>query len=434
MVVTMPIFRFQMSNGKQITVNARSECTVLMEDRARTYTFDAGGRLVGAFHDGHNYRRSFSNRIIEKSRGPRSGVSDRVRRTLAQQEVQAVEVEAYEFASRVAVELRQLVAASADPAWEAAQGALAHVNSYCYTGLEREREVYEQIYHPVTIMPPDRYLALYLQMTEGCAFNKCSFCSLFADQPGGERRFRIKPPEVFREHIRRVRAFMGEGLALRHSLFLGDANALVMPQKMLLQRFQVLQEEFDILPPGLDREARQTYRAAHPHYFDGIYSFIDAFSTRQKRASDFAALAEQGLRRVYVGLETGDAKLLKFLGKPNTPQDVARLVNACKAGGVAVGVIVLVGAGGEKFARAHVQHTAELVNALPLDERDLIYLSELVDFPPSTYSRLADKAGIRPLSESEIQGQMQALREAFTFQAAAHSPHVSLYDIREFVY
>ena len=434
MVVTMPIFRFQTSNGKQITVNARSESTVIMQDRTLTYTFDAGGRLVGAFRDGRNYRRSFSNQILEKVTESCSGVSSRVHRALSPDEVRAVEVGAYDFACTVSTELRQLTPAPESPALDAAQHALAHVNSYCYTGLERERDIYEHIYRHVAMMPPDQYLALYLQMTEGCAFNKCSFCGLFAGQTESERRFRIKPPQVFREHIRRVRAFVGEGLGLRHSLFLGDANALVMPQKMLLQRFEILHQEFDILPPRLDREARQAWQAAHPFHFNGIYSFIDAFSTRRKRAADFAALAEQGLRRVYVGLETGDANLLKFLGKPNSPDDVARLVNECKAGGVAVGVIILVGAGGAKYARAHIQHTAELVNTLPLDEHDLVYLSELIDFPNSTYSHLAAEAGIRPMSNQEIQEQTQAFRNAFTLPNAPHRPHVSSYDIREFVY
>lgn len=430
----MPILRFQMTNGRQITVHARSEATVIMQDRALTWTFDVGGRLVGAFREGRNYRRSFSNQIIEKSKSLGSGVSGRARRTLSPDEVRALEVEAYDFAGKVAMELRQLGPAEEGAALEAAQHALAHVNSYCYTSLERERDVYEHIYHPIAIMPPDQYLALYLQMTEGCAFNKCSFCSLFGGQTATERRFRLKPPQVFREHIRRVRAFMGEGLALRHSIFLGDANALVIPQKMLLPRFEILQEEFDILPSGLDLRARKDWTAAHPLYFDGIYSFVDAFSTRQKRAADFAALVKLGLRRVYVGLETGDAQLLKFLGKPNTPDDVVRLVNACKAGGVAVGVIVLVGAGGAKYARAHIRHTAQLVNGLPLDAHDFVYLSELIDFPDSMYSHLAARAGIRPLGDKEIQQQMQALRDAFSFPCPARRPQVSIYDIREFVY
>lgn len=425
----MSVLQFQTAQGNHITLNARAESTVIMRDNALSYTFDYSGRLVGAFRDGKNYRRSFANQILEKASGTRPGLSGRLRRTLTAAQVRALEVDAYDFAHAIASELRRLEPAAQNKAYDAAQSALAHINRYCYTSLERERELYEHIYHPVTILPPDQYLALYLQMTEGCAFNACTFCGFYRD-----RRFHIKPPEVFHEHIRRVRAFIGEGLRLRRSIFLGDANALVIHQKMLLPRFDIVNQEFDIVPRGLARDARQAWRNAHPLHFDGIYSFIDAFSSKQKRARDFAALAERGLRRVYVGLETGDAELLTFLGKPNTPNDVARLVNECKEGGVAVGIIVLVGAGGTKFEHAHIQHTTDLIHALPLDEHDLIYLSELTDFPNSTYSQHAAEAGIPPMNGSEIEKQMRVLRDAFQFRDRAHTPRVSWYDIREFVY
>ena len=99
-----------------------------------------------------------------------------------------------------------------------------------------------------------------------------------------------------------------------------------------------------------------------------------------------------------------------------------------------MGILVLVGAGGTKFEHAHIQHTTELVNALPLDEHDLIYLSELTDFPNSTYSQLAADAGIQPMNAAQIEKQLRVLRDAFLFRDAAHAPRVSFYDIREFVY
>lgn len=425
----MSILKFQTTAGKHITLNAREESTVLMQEHNLAYSFDYSGRLLGAFRDGRNYRRSIANQILEKQSGTRGGLSGRVRRMLSQDEVRALEVEAYDFARRVSDELHHLPLGTDADAVDGARNALARINSYCYTSLERERQVYDQIYHPVTIMPPDQYLALYLQMTDGCAFNQCSFCNFYRD-----RRFHIKPVEVFHEHIRRVRAFLGDGMRLRHTLFLGDANALMLPQKMLLPRFDVIHQEFAIMPRELTGVARQAWRAQNPIHFTGIYSFIDAFRARRKRAAEFAALAERGLRRVYVGLESGNAELLQFLGKPNTPEDVARLVQEAKAGGVAVGIMILVGAGGAKFERAHIQDTTRLINALPLDEGDLIYFSELIDFPQSSYSELAAEAGIAPLDADALDEQMRVLRAGLQFDDAAHAPHVSLYDIREFVY
>lgn len=438
----MAILQFQGDDGKRLIINVRHESTVIMQGSSTSYTFDYAGRMIGAYRDGRNYRRSFANEILEKQSGPRPGLSGRLRRMLAPEEVRALETEAYDFANAVSAQLRRGEIPADEKTLAEARNALLRVNQYTFTGLEREREIYQHIYHPVTILPPDQYLSVYLQMTEGCSFNECSFCGFYRD-----RRYHIKPPEVFHEHIRRVRAFIGEGLRLRRSIFLGDANALALPLKMLLPRFDIIQQEFDIAPRGLAREALKVWQEAHPIHFDGIYSFVDAFTTIHRRASDYEALAERGLRRVYIGLESGDPELLHFLGKPNMPQDVVRVVKECKAGGVAVGIILLVGAGGRRFSKSHMERTTELVNALPLDEHDLIYLSELVDFPGSTYGELAAAAGIEPLTYEEIQEQMSTLRsELRTHRTLPEqepsapaappfkTPRVSWYDIREFVY
>ncbi len=420
----MTVLRYQTPQGTPIILNTRPESTVIMQNGDTSFTFDYEGRLVGAFLNGRNYRRSLANQVLEKQAGPRPGLSGRLRRMLQPAEVQELEDRAYRFAREQASYLPQ-----DGESVEKAHAALARIGRYDYARLEQERVAFERIYHPVTILPPDQYLALYLQATEGCSYNRCQFCGFYRD-----RRFRIKSLDEFRAHIRAVREFLGGGLSLRRSIFLGDANALTIPSSRLLPLFDVICDEFAILPVTLDKDGRRRWKAEHPLHFDGIYSFVDAFSMHQKTPALYAELAARGLRRVYVGLESGDPELLRFLGKPNTPGDVVELVQDLKAGGVAVGVIILAGAGGERYAEAHVRETANVVNAMPLDARDLIYFSELVDYPGSSYSQLAREAQIRPLDSVEIEGQMAALRGLFRFRPGAHAPKISYYDVREFVY
>ncbi len=428
----MPILKLTTPDGKRLTINVRRESTVIMENDETSFTFDYEGRLIGAFLDGRNYRRSLANEILEKQSGPRPGLSSRLRRMLRQEEVERLETRAYEFARRAAALVdvgAGSVGACFKPAPTEVREALARVQGYDYIRLERERDVYAQVYRPVTILPPDQYLALYLQVTEGCAYNACQFCGFYRD-----RRFRIKSLEEFRAHILNVRSFFGGGLSLRRSIFLGDANALTISQVNLMPIFDLINAEFAIAPRELNAVQRAGWEAAHPINFNGIYSFVDAFSMHRKTPQHYAELAQRGLRRVYVGLESGDPQLLQFLGKPNKPNDVVELVNDLKAGGVAVGVIVLVGAGGASFQEAHIRETAHVINAMPLDENDLIYFSEVVDYPGSTYSRRATEAGIPPLGVGEVERQMARLRSALEFPDPLHAPKVSYYDIREFVY
>ena len=68
-----------------------------------------------------------------------------------------------------------------------------------------------------------------MQATHGCSHNACTFCTFYQDIP-----FRIKSPDEFRSHVAGVLDFFGPALAMRRSIFLADANALVVPMPRLL--------------------------------------------------------------------------------------------------------------------------------------------------------------------------------------------------------
>jgi radical SAM superfamily enzyme YgiQ (UPF0313 family) len=418
----MSILRTTTTDGQRVILNVRRESIVLMQNENESYTFDAAGRLVGIFRDGKNYRRSLDNQMLEKASGGERGLSGRVRRMLPPDEIETLETGAYEFA-------RAMPARLSEPLPREFADALAYIETFSYARLEKERAAFQKIYRPVSILPPDQYLALYLQATEGCSYNECSFCGLYRD-----RRFHTKTISEFREHVAGVRAFFSDGISLRRSIFLGDANALMVPHARLLEWFDALHAEFAIVPRGLTDAERREWVRAHPIHFDGVYSFMDAFTTKRKTAEEFAALAERGLRRVYIGLESGDPALLKFLGKPNQPDDVRALVEHLKQSGIAVGIIILIGAGGADYGAGHVRETARLVNAMPLDARDVIYFSELVEYPGSTYAEHARAAGVRALTREEMRAQEMHMRAAFEFADARNTPKISYYDVREFVY
>ena len=418
----MSVIRALTKDGQRIILNVRQESVVLMQNENESYTFDAAGRLVGIFRDGKNYRRSLDNQILEKASGAERGLSGRLRRMLAADEIETLETRAYAFARDVSARL-------AEPLPAEFANALARIAMYSYARLEQERATFQTLYRPVSILPPDQYLAFYVQATEGCSYNECTFCGLYRD-----RRFHAKTASEFRAHTQNIRAFFGDGITLRRSIFLGDANALMAPHARLLDWFDALHDEFAILPRNLNGTERRAWERAHPIHFDGVYSFIDAFTTKRKTAEEFAALAERGLQRVYIGLESGDPALLQFLGKPNQPDDMRALVEHLKQSGVAVGIIILIGAGGTAYHVGHVRETARLVNALPLDARDIIYFSELVDYPGSTYGEHAKAAGLTALDVPQMHAQEAQMRAAFRFAGAPNTPKISYYDLREFVY
>ena len=301
--------------------------------------------------------------------------------------------------------------------WQAARGALAVIAAWDWAALQADRARFHQVYRPVSILPPDQYLALVLQATEGCSHNACTFCDFYRGRP-----FRIKSLAEFQEHMTQVREFFGPSLALRKSIFLADANALVIPQPRLLALLDAVNESFPIKGATRDSAA-----------FAGIYSFIDAFHVERKSVAQWAALAARGLRRAYIGMESGDDGLLRFLNKPGTVADAVEAVDRLKAAGVAVSVILLLGAGGDRYTASHVTGTIAALNAMPLGGGDLVYFSDFVALPDAEYGRRALAAGIRPLSQEEMRAQERDIRAGLHWAGASHPPQMSRYDIREFI-
>ena len=108
-------------------------------------------------------------------------------------------------------------------------------------------------------------------------------------------------------------------------------------------------------------------------------ALLDGFSGEKKKTADYRDLKSLGLQKVYIGLESGHDPLLTFLNKPGSSQDVVRAVKEIKSGGVSVGIIVLLGAGGRLFAEKHVSDTIEVINQMDLDADDILYFSELIE-------------------------------------------------------
>jgi radical SAM superfamily enzyme YgiQ (UPF0313 family) len=221
-------------------------------------------------------------------------------------------------------------------------------------------------------------------------------------------------PEEFREHVSGALNYLGASASLRsRGIFLGAANALAVPMARLLPIFEILLEELDA--------ARR-----------GVCAFVDGFTGARKTATEYRLLSHLGLRRVYIGLESGHDPLLAFVRKPGTAADAAETVRTIKSAGVNVGVIIMVGLGGERYAEGHQRDTIAAIEAMGLGEGDLVYFSDLVEVPATSYPLMAADAQIRPLSREERRHQQARIRASLRF--AASPPQFAAYDIREFTY
>lgn len=403
-----PILRLTLPDGRAATLRLGEASSVLAIGDETVSSWDLCGRPYALVGETGTCRRGLDGGLLLKREA--AAESPRVRRRLCASEGEPVLEKA-----RVEAEAA-LAALQAGPPGnlDVTQRALAierlrAIAAMDAPALAADAARFASASGRVGILPPDQYLSLVVRLTEGCSWNACTFCSLYRGVP-----FRFKPRDELARHIRALHDYFGPSLALRRSVFVGDANALCLAR----ERLQPLLREVAASFPGRL-----------------LYSFVDAWSGQRKTAAEWRECQALGLRRVYVGLETGDPGLLAWLDKPGTAADAVELVAALRAGGVAAGVIVMVGAGGERYDRDHVARTADTLSAMRLGAGDIVYFSEYVDDPSLAYGRrAAGSADLQPLTPQRARAQRDAIARGFRPADPARPPRLASYDIREFVY
>lgn len=378
------------------------------------YAYDHAGRLFAAWLSSRLYRRALDGRIMEKYTDRSGRRPLRHRRFLGTDEAAAL-VDAGAAAAREA--LKALADGTAEVIWslqgppdrERARSLLEPASRFDSAASEEDRQRFQSAYTPVPILPPDRYRSLVVQVTEGCHWNRCTFCSFFRNRP-----FHIKSTAEFARHVEAVKACFGQGLSLRRGLFLGDANALLLGTRDLLPRLEMLA------------------RCLPDHAAD-MASFVDIFTGRRRDAADFTALRARGLRRVYLGLESGDDETLAFLDKPQTAAEAVGLAHTVRRAGISVGVIVMAGVGGRARWHRHVDATLGALDAMRLCGGDLLYVSAFTAPAQGPYAERASAEGTEALSPDEVEDQVDELL-AGASRVVGPGVRAARYDIEEFLY
>ena len=373
--------------------------TVLSPARDEVLGLDLEGRPRTYFVRGRTYKRSLASELF--GRWTVAGVRRRWR--VPEAEATGLFARAAEVVAAASAEADAAVPPARRPEFVA---RLERARSWTPERLRGEGERFRAAYAPISILPPDQYGAAVLQASFGCSWNRCTFCSFYQD-----RAFEVRPAATFEAHIAAVRDLLGRDADTRRGVFLADGNALVLANARLRPIFAAARTAFPDQP------------------FAG---FVDVFSGERKSEGDWRELRELGLARVAIGIETGHDPLLAYLNKPGGADQAAAFVAQLKAAGLAVQVILMAGVGGQRFATGHLRDSARLLSHLPLDARDVVYLSPFVVQPGSAYAARAEAEGLAPLSPSELATQLADLRAAA--RASAPAARVALYPIDEFVY
>ncbi|MEN6349833.1 MAG: radical SAM protein [Syntrophomonas sp.] len=187
--------------------------------------------------------------------------------------------------------------------------------------------------------PPSEARSYILQCTVGCSHNRCTFCSMYKD-----KKYRVRSLDEIKADIRMAKLYYGN-LA---KVFLADGDALAMDTGDLLEILHELYKAFPTLK----------------HV--GIYASPD--SILKKELSELEVLKAAGLTIAYLGVETGDAGLLKEIRKGVTYDEMVEAGRKVRQAGILLSVTILLGlAGRTPKAVDHARETARILNDINPD-------------------------------------------------------------------
>ncbi len=228
------------------------------------------------------------------------------------------------------------------------------------------------------IRPPSEAYSLLIRVTRNCPWNRCRFCPTYKGQ-----KFELRSVQEIKQEISAVRLIRdritemawksGQGDRLERaaakvfyappsdayrnvalwlyaggkSVFLQDANTLIMKTDDLVEIIRFLKENF----PSIER----------------ITSYARSKTAARKSLEELKRLHEAGLSRVHIGLESGHDPLLQYMDKGVTAAEHIAGGKKVVASGISLCEYVVLGLGGRKMWRGHATETAKVLNEINPD-------------------------------------------------------------------
>ncbi len=220
--------------------------------------------------------------------------------------------------------------------------------------------------------PPSEARSLILQVTNGCSYNQCTFCEMYT---APQKKFKPKSEAEVVSDIAQVAS-----LPVR-KIFLADGDAMVLSVRRLSAILQEIRQQM----PQVER----------------VSAYCLPSNVTKKSVDELTQLRKLGLGMVYVGCESGDDDVLRFVNKGETYESSKLALQKLKAAGIQSSVMILNGLGGKHFSHQHAIHSAQLMN-----ETQPEFLSTLVVSFPLGDERF--KAG--------FEGKFEPLQQMDLFQ------------------
>ncbi|MFC1933233.1 radical SAM protein [Chloroflexota bacterium] len=191
----------------------------------------------------------------------------------------------------------------------------------------------------VQVRPPSEANSFLLPVTIGCSHNECTFCGTYIGV-----KFRIRNLENIKQDINEVAQNYSYSV---RQVFLENGDALIAPQKILVEVLKHLNQRFP--------------------YLERVGTYATPRAALIKSIDELKELNNLNLQIAYLGVETGDEELLQKINKGATYDQIVEAGRKLKQAGITTSVTVILGLGGVKGSKNHALQTARILSDIDPD-------------------------------------------------------------------
>jgi radical SAM superfamily enzyme YgiQ (UPF0313 family) len=209
---------------------------------------------------------------------------------------------------------------------------------------------------PDIIRPPSEWKSYFLPLTSGCSNNTCAFCGYYGS------KLQIRDIDDVKSEIEALSLFMQSGIRLPtvpnvvyavaqgwdgKRVFLQDGDALVYPFAKLKEVLQYVNEKL----PSMER----------------IGTYATPQDILRRSPEQLGELKGLKLSIFYMGVESGDDRVLQHVGKGVKRQELIEAGKKAKEAGITLSVTVILGLGGVEGSEEHALETAKILTEIDPD-------------------------------------------------------------------
>lgn len=248
--------------------------------------------------------------------------------------------------------------------------------------------------------PPSEAYSYILQVTIGCAHNKCTFCSSFK-----AKKFRIRKLEEVFEDLEMARRYYKRV----EKIFLADGDALVCKNSYLLEILMKIEDLF----PECERV--------------GIYG--RAKDILRKTDEELLELKAHGMGILYMGVESGNPEILKRINKGETREEMIAAVRKSENLGIPTSLTFLSGIGGREMWRENAIDTGTIISEMEPTYASFLTLMVVPGTPLHDQMTRGEFELLTPeevLKEAELMLENINVKKKCVFRSNHASNYVSL--------